>query len=197
MNLSSNNFTGGFPTGIRNLQQLRVLDLHSNGIRSDVAALLSELRNIEHVDLSCNSFYGGIRLDSQNLSSLANTVRYVNFSTNELVGEFFSDESIQLFRNLAVLDVSNNLLAGRLPLFGSLPSLRVLRVGSNQLNGSIPEELFSSSMPLEEVDLSSNGFSGKDVQSAFFDFSKCLICSVGSRRAYMRSNRLSCSVMLY
>ncbi|RWR78427.1 putative inactive receptor kinase [Cinnamomum micranthum f. kanehirae] len=160
LNLSSNKFTGRFPVGIRNLQQLRVLDLHSNSLSGDIGALLSELRNVEYVDVSSNLFNGGIRLDSQNLSSLANTVRYVNLSSNKLVGELFSDESIQLFRNLAVLDVSYNQLTGKLPLFGSLPSLRVLRVGNNQLNGSIPAEIFSSSIPLGELDLSSNGFSG-------------------------------------
>ncbi|XP_010261133.1 PREDICTED: probable inactive receptor kinase At5g10020 [Nelumbo nucifera] len=160
LNLSSNNFTGGFPSGIRNLQQLRVLDLHSNGLWADIGGVLSELRNVEHVDLSNNMFYGGLSLGSDNISSLAQTVRYVNLSHNRLNGNFFLDEAVKLFNNLEVLDLGNNQLAGELPSFGSLPHLRVLRLGNNQLYGSIPEELLESLIPLEELDLSLNGFSG-------------------------------------
>ncbi|XP_058084549.1 probable inactive receptor kinase At5g10020 [Magnolia sinica] len=160
LNLSSNNFTGGFPTAIRNLQQLKFLDLHSNSLWGDIGVLLSELRNTEYVDISCNTFYGGIALDSQNISSFLNTARYVNLSYNNLVGEFFSHGSIQMFRNLEVLDVDHNQIIGKLPSFDSLPSLRVLRVGNNQLKGSIPMELFGSFVPLEELDLSGNRFSG-------------------------------------
>jgi Leucine-rich repeat (LRR) protein len=43
-----------------------------------------------------------------------------------------------------------------------LPNLRVLRLGSNQLFGLIPEELLESSV-LEELDLSGNGFTGKEL----------------------------------
>ncbi|XP_058098461.1 probable inactive receptor kinase At5g10020 [Magnolia sinica] len=160
LNLSLNNFTGWIPSGIQNLQQLKFLDLHSNGIAGDVGILLSELRNTEYVDISGNHFNGRLSLDPQNISSLVNTVRYLNLSHNGLDGEFFKDGSMQMFRNLEVLDVSQNQIRGQLPSFDPLPSLRVLWVGNNLLDGSIPPELFGSSMQLEELDLSSNGFSG-------------------------------------
>ncbi|MBA0803406.1 hypothetical protein Gohar_013616, partial [Gossypium harknessii] len=44
--------------------------------------------------------------------------------------------------------------------FGSLPGLRVLRLGTNQLFGPVPVELLEGSGPLEELDLSRNGFTG-------------------------------------
>ncbi|XP_028110042.1 probable inactive receptor kinase At5g10020 [Camellia sinensis] len=160
LNLSSNNFTGVFPSGIRNLQQLYVLDLHSNQLRGDIQDLFSELRNVEFVDLSYNMFSGSLDMDLQNISSLSNTVQYLNLRHNGLGGGFFHPEVIQLFRNLQVLDLGDNQLSGELAPFWSLPNLRVLRLGSNRLFGSIPEELLESLIPLEELDLSENGFSG-------------------------------------
>ncbi|RWR93067.1 putative inactive receptor kinase [Cinnamomum micranthum f. kanehirae] len=191
LNLSLNNFTGWFPSGIRNLQQLRVLDLHSNRISGDVGVVLSELRNVEFLDFSCNSFYGGLGLDSQNLSSLASTARFVNLSYNGLGGEFFSDESFRMFRNLGVLDLSYNQLTGKLPSFDSSPSLRVLRVGNNQLSGFIPEELLSSSLQLEELDLSSNGFSGS-IQGVNSTSLKVLNLSSNSLQSSLPSKLGSC-----
>ncbi|XP_047322698.1 probable inactive receptor kinase At5g10020 [Impatiens glandulifera] len=160
LNLSSNNFSGVFPSGIESLQQLKVLDVHSNDFSGYIQVLFSELRNVEIVDLSNNRFNGSLSMESYSISGLANTARYLNLGQNMLGGEFFSSESISLFRNLQVLDLSDNQLTGELPSFDSLPSLRILRLGDNQLSGTIPEELFENLLPLEELDLSSNLFSG-------------------------------------
>nr|GMC60536.1 probable inactive receptor kinase At5g10020 [Ipomoea batatas] len=160
LNLSNNNFSKAFPSGIRNLQQLKVLDLHSNGLWGDVQGLFSELRNLEYLDLSGNSFFGSLSINRDNLSSLANTLQHMNLSHNNLAGGFFSGDSIQMFRNLMVLDLGNNGLMGQLPSFGSMPNLKVLRLPNNQLYGSIPDELLLGLVPLEDLDLSGNGFSG-------------------------------------
>ncbi|MBA0561108.1 hypothetical protein Golob_017961, partial [Gossypium lobatum] len=160
LNLSGNKFDGGLPAGFRNLQQLRVLDLHNNALRGDIGQLFTELRNVEHVDLSYNAFYGGLSVAVENVSSLANTARFVNLSHNQLNGGFFKEEAIGLFKNLQVLDLGDNLIAGSLPSFGSLPGLRILRLGTNQLFGPVPVELLEGSVPLEELDLSRNGFTG-------------------------------------
>ncbi|GMI67887.1 sucrose-induced receptor kinase 1 [Hibiscus trionum] len=160
LNLSVNKFDGWLPGGFRNLQQLRVLDFRNNTLRGDIGELLSELRNVEHVDLSYNEFYGGLHVSVENVSSLANTIRYVNLSHNQLNGGFLKEEAIGLFKNLQVLDLGDNSIAGELPSFGSLPGLRVLRLGKNQLFGPVPVELLEGFVPLEELDLSRNGFTG-------------------------------------
>ncbi|OMP02522.1 hypothetical protein COLO4_11029 [Corchorus olitorius] len=160
LNLSGNKFEGGLPGGFRNLQQLKVLDLHNNALRGDLGELLSELRNVEHVDLSYNEFYGGLSVPLENVSSLANTVRFMNLSHNQLNGGFLKEETIGLFKNLQVLDLGDNSITGQLPSFGSLPGLRVLRLGKNQLFGPVPVELLEGFVPLEELDLSLNGFTG-------------------------------------
>ncbi|KAK4799054.1 hypothetical protein SAY86_024419 [Trapa natans] len=160
LNLSRNAFTGGFPTGIHNLQQLKSFDLHSNDLWGDIGQLLSELKNVEYVDLSYNRFFGSISVGEQNVSSIANTVQFLSLSHNKLSGQFFDADSIRRFRNLRVLDLGDNAIYGQLPSFDSLPNLKVLRLGNNMLFGSIPQELLESLIPLEELDLSGNGFTG-------------------------------------
>ncbi|KAG1342440.1 putative inactive receptor kinase [Cocos nucifera] len=163
LNLSCNDFSGDFPTGFQNLLGLKELDLRSNGLRGHIGLVLSHMRNVEYLDLSGNEFYGGLLMESRNLSSLANAVKYANLSSNKLSGSFFSSDSLRLFRNLEVLDVGYNQLSGELPSFDSLRNLKTLRAGKNQLSGLIPEELFRSTMSLTELDLSGNRFTGKYV----------------------------------
>ncbi|GAB4847664.1 hypothetical protein Ancab_026726 [Ancistrocladus abbreviatus] len=160
LNLSSNRFQGWYPKGIRNLQQLRVLDFHSNELSGDVGVFFSELSNVEYIDLSGNAFSGSLPSNPENISSLGNTLQYLNLSNNRLNGGFLSSDVLALFRNLEVLDLDDNVINGELPSFGSLSNLRVLRLGKNQLYGEIPEELLGSLLPLRELDLSGNGFSG-------------------------------------
>ncbi|KAL9356603.1 hypothetical protein Peur_049856 [Populus x canadensis] len=165
LNLSTNGFEGGFPVGLpvgfRNLQQLRVLDLSSNRFWGDISAVLSELINLEKVDLSDNEFSGGFSdISGENVSGLANTLHLLNLRKNKLNGGFLKADVIGLFRNLEVMDLGNNEINGELPSFGSLRNLKVLRLGNNQLFGGIPEELLNGSIPIEELDLSGNGFTG-------------------------------------
>ncbi|CAN7113956.1 unnamed protein product [Brassica rapa subsp. narinosa] len=157
LNLSANKFSGGFPGGFGNLQQLRSLDLHGNDVYGDVTEIFAELKNVEFVDLSSNRFHGGLSLT---VSSISNTLRHLNLSHNELNGGFFSGDSIGLFKNLEVLDLENNEINGELPRFGSQPNLKILRLARNQLFGAVPGELLQSSIPLQELDLSRNGFTG-------------------------------------
>lgn len=123
--------------------------------------MLAGLRFTEHVDLSGNGFSGGLAVDSVSLSSLVDTLRFMNLSNNKLGGGFLTSEAVRLFKNLEVLDLSNNQLTGELPEFDSVVSLRVLRVGGNRLSGEIPGGVISSAMSLVELDLSGNGFTGE------------------------------------
>ncbi|KAL3630135.1 hypothetical protein CASFOL_023119 [Castilleja foliolosa] len=160
LNLSNNNFSGWFPAGIRNLQQLRVLDLHSNQLQGDVQELIPELRSVAYLDLSRNMFSGSMELSVENVSSLANNVQHVNLSGNNLGGQLWGGDVMRLFQNLKVLDLSDNGIVGELPEFGQLPNLHILRLGNNQLFGPVPGDLLRGAIPLVELDLSVNGFSG-------------------------------------
>lgn len=175
LNLSMNGFKGGFPGMLRNLQQLKVLDLRKNKLWGDIGGIMSELKNVEFVDLSFNRFHGGLGVGADNVSSIANTLRIMNLSHNVLNGGFFKGDVIGLFRNLEVLDLGDNGITGELPSFGMLPNLKVLRLGSNQLFGMIPEELLESVIPIQELDLSGNGFTGNQMKFSFFFFGNLFI----------------------
>jgi len=45
LNFSQNNFYNGFPTEIWNLQQLKALDMHRNGLWGDISELESKFQN--------------------------------------------------------------------------------------------------------------------------------------------------------
>ncbi|KAL9241486.1 hypothetical protein vseg_015596 [Gypsophila vaccaria] len=160
LNLSRNRFSGGYPKGIGNLQQLRVLDLSRNALWGNVGEFFSDLRNAEFVDMSCNNFSGGLPVDVANVSSLGNTVRHLNLSRNLLGGGFLSNDTLALFKSLEVLDLGDNFINGELPSFGGVFNLKIFRVRNNQLYGAIPVELLTNLVPLTELDLSGNGFSG-------------------------------------
>ncbi|CAI8607346.1 unnamed protein product [Vicia faba] len=121
---------------------------------------LLDLKMLKNLSLAGNQFYGGLSITLENVSSLANTVRFLNVSHNKLNGNFFLKDAIGLFWNLRALDLSDNMIRGELPSFVSLRELRVLKLASNLLLGAVPEDLLLTSMSLEELNLSSNGFTG-------------------------------------
>ncbi|KAG6631883.1 hypothetical protein I3843_13G105800 [Carya illinoinensis] len=160
LNLSSNQFDGNVPDGFGKLQQLKYLDLGGNDLSGDIMHLLSQIGSVVHVDLSSNRFSGSLDLGLGSPSFIS-TIRYLNISHNHLVGEPFAHDGMPYFDSLEVFDASDNQLAGTVPSFNFVFSLRILRLGNNQLGGSLPEALLQeSSMILSELDLSLNQLEG-------------------------------------
>ncbi|KAG4198677.1 hypothetical protein ERO13_A05G101300v2 [Gossypium hirsutum] len=160
LNLSSNSFDGTFPSGFSNLKRLKYLDLRSNVFSGDIMKLLSQLQSVVHVDLSSNQLSGSLDLGI-GTSHFISSIQYLNISQNLLVGELFAHDGMPYFDSLEVLDASNNQLVGTIPSFNFIVSLRILRLGSNRLSGSLPEALLQeSSMILSELDLSLNQLKG-------------------------------------
>ncbi|XP_021892602.1 probable inactive receptor kinase At5g10020 [Carica papaya] len=156
LNLSSNNFEGNVPSGFSNLGQLKYLDLQGNGFSGDVMNLLSQLASVEHVNLGNNQFSGSLDL-GLGKSNFISSIKHLNVSHNSIVGELFAHDGMPYFDNLEVFDASNNKLVGTIPSFSLVVSLRILRLGGNQLSGSLPTLLLEeSSMMLSELDLSFN-----------------------------------------
>lgn len=160
VNLSLNNMGGLIPSGFESLAQLKYLDLHSNSFSGDVMLLLAQLGGVLYIDLSCNRFSGSLDLGLGS-TDLVSSIRYLNVSHNDLVGQLFAHDGMPYFDNLEVFDATNNHFVGTIPPFNFVVSLQILRLGNNQLTGAIPEGLLlESSMVLSDLDLSHNQLKG-------------------------------------
>ncbi|PSR90089.1 Inactive receptor kinase precursor [Actinidia chinensis var. chinensis] len=163
LSIPNNHFTGTITAqvvSIGKLEQLKYLDLRSNGLTGDVMHLLSQLGKVGYVDLSCNQFIGSLDLGLSN-SSFVSGIQYFNISHNSLDGAPFSHDGMPYFDSLRVFDASSNQFVGKVPSFNFIVSLQILRLGSNHLSGSLPEALLQErSMVLSELDLSLNQLEG-------------------------------------
>jgi Leucine-rich repeat (LRR) protein len=117
------------------------------------------------MDLSSNLFVGEVQaLKNVTSSSLFS----LDLSNNNFTGCF--PPVLQNLQGLVSLDLGNNELSGKIPSWigTGLPLLRVLRLRSNMLYGSIPWEV-SQLSHLQLLDLAENSFTGL-IPPSFFDF---------------------------
>lgn len=173
LNLSSNQFEGILPSSFGKLEQLKFIDFRANGFSGDIMNFLSKMGSVVHLDVSSNLLSGSLDLGLGN-SSFVSSIQYLNVSHNSLVGELFPHDGMPYFDSLEVFDASYNQLVGPIPSFNFVVSLRVLRLGNNQLSGSLPEALLQeSSMLLFELDLSHNELEGILRFQQFFTLVSC------------------------
>ncbi|XP_048333087.2 receptor-like protein Cf-9 homolog [Ziziphus jujuba] len=182
--LGSCKILGWNPTLLANLTQISVLDLSSNNFGGEIPwSSLMHLERLISLDLSDNNFTGQLpEISSYNSTQLS-------FSYDNSSNSLTSGGPLPL--ELGVLDLSDNLLDGKIPgWLYSLKSLDYLDLSSNQftgyieefqshslvrlnlsnnkLHGSLPSSIFQQ-VNLTFLDLSSNSLSG-DV--GINDFSK-------------------------
>lgn len=167
LNLSSNGFGGPLPVGFDSLVKLKYIDLKDNGFEGDIMHFVEQLGDVVYLDLSQNKFSGSLDL-GLGKSSFVSGIQYLNVSCNALVGKLFAHDGMPFFDSLEVFDASHNGLDGVLPSFNFMVFLRIIRLGSNQLSGFLPQALVQdSSMVLSELDLSCNQLEGNVSTSGF------------------------------
>ena len=105
---------------------------------------------------------------SSDIELLGESLEKVNLRNNRIGGTI--PNSIGGLILLTSFDVSYNNLQGELPdiLFTNATGLEILRVGHNSLTGTIPDLSLSQ---LRELNLSFNNFTG-NVTNFFIDFPK-------------------------
>ncbi|KAG8092365.1 hypothetical protein GUJ93_ZPchr0012g21651 [Zizania palustris] len=124
LDASRNRLTGAVPESVANCHSLMVLDLGANGhgIGGSIPAALSELKNLNFLDLSENALTGVIPPELGDLSNLG----HFNVSFNNLTGSIPSSPLLQQFGPTAFM--GNPLLCGA-PLDIACPGQNAKRLG--------------------------------------------------------------------
>ncbi|XP_024027032.1 LRR receptor-like serine/threonine-protein kinase HSL2 [Morus notabilis] len=155
LDLSYNNFSGGFPASFGKLPALKVLTLTSNLLTGPIPSFIGNLSELTHLSLGYNPL-NQCRLPPEigNLTKLENIV----ISNSGLVGTI--PETIGNLISLKNLDFSNNRLHGEIPdRIGELRSVEQIELYDNFLSGELPESLANLSN-LFNLDLSQNALTG-------------------------------------
>nr|GMD32576.1 LRR receptor-like serine/threonine-protein kinase GSO1 [Ipomoea batatas] len=180
LDLSNNNLTGNFfhilevlNVGSNSLN-LTLLDLSFNSLEGAISeSFLSCLPNLQ-IDLSYNEFAGEVK-------PFFSKAHLLNLSKNK----FFAATSLlcssMVDAWLAYVDLSDNLLSGKLPdCHMNFSSLFILNLANNNLSGKIPKSL-GSLESLTSLDLSNNSFSG-EVPSSLQNKSNLLFLDLGENQ---------------
>lgn len=146
LNLANNVFSGNFPSSISNLTSLTYLSLYANYMKGFF--LLSTLANhseLENLYISSESI--GAHIETENIKWFPKNNYY--FYTGKIL------------ESMTGLDLSCNKLIGIIPSqIGDLQQIRALNLSHNYLSGPIPIT-FSNLTQIESLDLSYNNLSGK------------------------------------
>lgn len=136
LDLSGVGIEGRLPEEFAHLTDLRRLNLSYNELTGEIPAYLAEFTELEELSLAVNALTGPIPVELSGLT------------------------------NLRVLDLSNDLFAGRNQLTGPIPPelvrlshLEVLNLAFNRLTGAIPAGL-ASLRNLTVLDIEQNDLSG-------------------------------------
>ncbi|XP_074318112.1 uncharacterized protein LOC141654900 [Silene latifolia] len=177
--LELNNIRGEIPAGIANLMSLQLLTFAQNEITGNIPHDLGKLQNLEFLDFSSNRLKGIIPDTFKNLSRLSElyltdnqlegnippslggckSLLDLKLSSNHLHGTL-ADELFKGPAMFTILDLSNNLLEGSIPLeISKQTNLVKFNVSENKLSGVLPYGLGDCS-ELLTLDVHANNFQG-------------------------------------
>ncbi|XP_028805405.1 receptor-like protein EIX2 [Neltuma alba] len=169
------NFSVGFPMWLKHQRELWALDISNGSISDSIPEWIWLFPYLLFLDISHNQIYGELP------KSLPKSGIVWDFSFNNLSGAIpqFSQEvtSLLLSNNmfsgsisslcatlqsqLKDLDMSSNLLSGKLPhCWSQFPFLEALILANNNFSGSIPSSI-GALENIETIHLNNNSFSGK------------------------------------
>nr|AAU12602.1 putative leucine-rich repeat receptor-like kinase [Oryza sativa Indica Group]AAU12609.1 putative leucine-rich repeat receptor-like kinase [Oryza sativa Indica Group]ABA41561.1 putative leucine-rich repeat receptor-like kinase [Oryza sativa Indica Group] len=181
LNISSNLFTGQFPSSIWDvMKNLVALNVSSNKFTGKIPTRFCDSSsNLSVLELCYNQFSGSIPSGLGNCSMLKVLKAGHNKLSGTLPGELFNDVSLEYLsfpnnnlhgeidgtqiaklRNLVTLDLGGNQFIGKIPdSVSQLKRLEELHLDSNMMSGELPGTL-GSCTNLSIIDLKHNNFSG-------------------------------------
>jgi Leucine-rich repeat (LRR) protein len=133
LDLSRNSFTGEIPWSFGNFSYLNKLILNNNMLAGAIPRSIQNLQKLTLLDLNSNSLSGPIPLEIGYVTSLTISL---DLSSNGFTGEL--PETMSSLTQLQSLDLSHNLLYGKIKVLGSLTSLTSLNISYNNFSGPIP-----------------------------------------------------------
>ncbi|KAK1364353.1 hypothetical protein POM88_039914 [Heracleum sosnowskyi] len=146
---------------LKNLSKLQCLSLSNNYFNGPIPVFIGSLKSYRYHDLSYSGFSGVIPHDLENLSKL----QHLDLSYNLVTGG-------GNFECLAELDLSRNMLEGRIPeSFAYMTSLTHLELFGNQLS-SVLSEATGLPSSLVELDLSMNSIRSTISEAHLFNISR-------------------------
>ena len=174
MRLNDNALSGAIPSELGNLSRLETLDIGHNRLDGPIPSQLGSLTNLRELYLGGgrNRFSGGIPPE---LGDLANLER-LDFGYTQMSGQI--PPELGNLVNLSSLILDTNSLSGEIPAeFGRLTELTFLSLHHNQLAGELPVEL-GSLTELTTLALDHNQLTGElprsltgltEIEDFFFD----------------------------
>ncbi|CAM0946827.1 unnamed protein product [Alopecurus aequalis] len=157
LNGSNNSFTGQIPTQLCNTSpSVTVLDLCFNKFSGSIPPGLGDCSRLRELRAGYNNLSGKLPDELFNATSL----EYLSFPNNKLHG-FLADTRIINLRNLETLDLGGNRFTGKIPdSIGQLTKLKEFHLNNNKMSGELPSSL-SNCTNLVMIDLKNNNFSGE------------------------------------
>jgi Leucine-rich repeat (LRR) protein len=153
IDLEANNLSGTLPTTLGNLTGLQDLSLENNLLTGPLPSSFTNLASIRIVKLSGNSLTGSIPTfpNAANLTEL-------NLGDNGFTGGV--PTALNTKTSLQILDLAENALGGTLPNLGNLDVLTILDISEAGLSGTLNAASLPGLANIQNLDLSSNGFTG-------------------------------------
>ncbi|XP_074282224.1 receptor-like protein EIX2 [Silene latifolia] len=165
---SASNINGEIPPWLQTQKNLSLLSLYNANISGIMPIWFHTMQQLYFVDLSNNNLSGSPIFPIH--------FHTIVLSNNSLSGEFLLNGSkIGVYHEAEDIDLSNNLFSGPIleGLTHIMPSLTILFLSNNQINGQIPNS-FCKLTSLNYLDINNNSLSG-DIPNCFANFTSLII----------------------
>ncbi|RHN72808.1 putative protein kinase RLK-Pelle-LRR-XI-1 family [Medicago truncatula] len=155
LSLGSNDMSGIVPEGIAELPSLEFLLISHNRFSGSLPKSLGKNSKLKSVDVSVNNFNGSIPPSICQATQLS----YFSVSYNMQLGGNIPSQiwSMPQLQNFSAYSCG---ILGNLPSFESCKSISTIRLGRNNLSGTIPKSV-SKCQALMIIELSDNNLTGQ------------------------------------